>query len=210
MNAMTALKIATQSHHHMLEANRHMHRLMSDTITNAEYTRIITQMYGFYVPLEARLAAFDAQFAVCGIDFERRRKVPLLERDLIALGVPASEIAELSLCTCLPSIQSFPQAVGVIYVLEGSTLGGRVISRHLMYRLGLKSERGVAFFSSYTTEIGVMWKELSTQINSYAEQHFKPEDTAAMILSAQATFQTLDDWLSHTAMLPVSQAVSTP
>ncbi len=189
----------------MIESNCMMSRLMSDTLTRAEYTRLLMLLYGFYAPLEARLATFDAQWAVCGIDFERRRKIPMLERDLLALGIAASEIAALPRCTHLPQIQSFPQAIGVIYVMEGSTLGGRMISHHLMSHLGIKPEQGAAFFTSYANEIGVMWKELGTRINTYAEQQLQPDDRAAMILSAQAVFQTLDDWLSQSLKVPLPQ-----
>lgn len=206
MSAMTALKIATQSHHYILESNQQMHHLMSDALTGSDYLHLLMQMYGFYVPLEARLAQFGADWAACEIDFARRRKVPLLERDLEALGVSHVARGQIPLCTRLPAVDSFPQAVGVLYVLEGSTLGGQLITRHLAYCLGLKPDQGLAFFSSYTSEIGSMWKQFSNQINNYVGEHFAPGDVALMILSAQSTFQTLNEWLNHTNVREIALA----
>ncbi len=197
MNAMTALKIATQTHHSLLEANPHLHRLMSDRLTRTDYVWLLSRMYGFYVPLEARLSQFEPLWQQCGLDFNRRRKVPLLEQDLLASGLTAAALEQLPHCPSIPLVQSFAQAVGVLYVLEGATLGGQMISRHLALQLGLRLEREATFFSSYRSETGSMWRQLSVQINSYAETAFSHTDMATMILSAQATFQTLDDWLGH-------------
>ncbi len=204
MNAMTALKIATQTHHSLLEANPHLHKLMSDKITRPDYVWILSRMYGFYVPLEDRLSQFEPIWQECGIDFNQRCKVPLLEQDLLAGGLTPDALGQLPHCSSIPLVQSFPQAVGVLYVLEGATLGGQMISRHLALQLGLSLEREAAFFSSYRSETGIMWKQFSMRINSYVEAAFSHTDMATMILSAQATFQTLDDWLGSNRLTRIA------
>ncbi|NJL05321.1 MAG: biliverdin-producing heme oxygenase [Chloroflexaceae bacterium] len=204
MNAMTALKIATQTHHSLLEANPHMHKLMSDRLTHTDYVSLLSRMYGFYVPLETCLSQFEPSWQQCGIEFNHRRKVPLLEQDLLAGGLTLDALHQLPHCTSIPRMQSFPQAVGVLYVLEGATLGGQMISRQIALQLGLHLEREVAFFSSYRSKTGAMWKQLSVQINSYAETAFSHTDMATMLLSAQATFQTLDDWLGSNRLTRIA------
>jgi heme oxygenase len=82
-----------------------------------------------------------------------------------------------------------------MYVLEGATLGGRVISRHLAAR-GIGPDTGGAFFAGYGNQTGEMWKSFSAAMGAYAEAH--PESTGRMAEAADETFILLERWLAHT------------
>ncbi len=77
-----------------------------------------------------------------------------------------------------------------MYVLEGSTLGGTMISRRLRQSLGLHpgSGGGAQFFFSYGPQVGRMWRDFTAALEAYSEgnAHGKDEEIVA---SAQATFR---------------------
>jgi heme oxygenase len=45
----------------------------------------------------------------------------------------------------LPDIEDWPRMLGCLYVLEGATLGGQIISRHLQRTLHIDAINGAAF-----------------------------------------------------------------
>ena len=134
------LRSGTEQEHREIEA-------LIDPLKNFRsldaYKAHVLKSWRFYLPLEGCLAAFD--WSAAGIDFAPRRKAPLIEQDLRILGVhqPRLEGAQPLARTNLDF------ALGCLYVLEGATLGGQVISRHLAT---LESGRRMAGSFSMVTE----------------------------------------------------------
>ena len=77
------------------------------------------------------------------IDMSERWKLPALKSDLAMLGVPA-EVWVVG--NGSPDIQTVAAAFGCLYVLEGSTLGGQMITREVSERLGMEPQTGCQFF----------------------------------------------------------------
>jgi heme oxygenase len=163
--------------------------LMDPALDRARYREILAGFWGFHAALEPRLRAV-AELDELGLD-ARRRKLPLLERDLRDLG---EDPARLPVATHVPAVENVADALGCMYVLEGATLGGRVISRHLE-TLGLGPGTGGAFFAGYGDATGTMWKEFSAAIGEYARAH--PESTDRIVEAADATFTLLERWLAR-------------
>jgi heme oxygenase len=184
------LKARTRSHHERAEAAL---PLMDDGLTLDRYRETLAAFLGVYLPLEERLAAQHAWHAL-GFDFERRRKAGLIDRDLLALGLSASDIALVPLCPDLPPVDTLPRALGALYVMEGATLGGQVIRRRLERALGLDATDGVAFFSSYGEGVGSMWREFQDLVRRSIATH---DELDAMVDTAAATFDTLTGWIAR-------------
>src|SRR3954468_11281981 len=127
------LKARTRSHHERAESAL---PLMDDGLTLDRYRGTLAAFLGVYLPMEERLGALHAWDAL-GFDFEGRRKAGLIDRDLLALGMSAAEIALAPLCPDLPRVDTLPRALGALYVMEGATLGGQVVRRRLGRTLGL-------------------------------------------------------------------------
>ncbi len=91
-----------------------------------------------------------------------------------------------------PSLGGVAAGLGALYVVEGATLGGRVIARHLARSLALGPADGAAFFAGYGDRTGAMWNGLRAQAADY-EARFGgvAEATAA----AQATFALFEGHL---------------
>jgi heme oxygenase len=165
--------------------------VMNPNLSRADYRALIEGFFGYYAPLEARLITSPVWIELA-FDFAARRKVPRLEQDLVALGLTAGELPRLPRCAALPWLATLPQVLGCLYVIEGATLGGQVITRHLRATHGITPETGGAFFAGYGVETGPQWQAFGAMLTAAAER-FGGE--GEMIASANRTFETLDRWL---------------
>ena len=160
--------------------------------SQADYRRMLERFWGFYGPLEAKLA-MRPEWAGAGVAIEQRLKTPALLCDLRALGRSPAAIAGLPRCTDLPAADSFASALGCMYVLEGATLGGQIIAREARRALDLTPERGCAFFSSYGAEVGPMWRAFGALLLQFAVDDAAE---AAIVQGARETFQAFRRWLN--------------
>jgi heme oxygenase len=172
---MSALKAATAAHHERLERRVD---IAARVRSRAAYRDLLERFYGFYAPLETSLEPYAQPV----LDFSARRKLPLLAADVAALG---GDPGALPRAARIPRVASVPDALGVLYVLEGATLGGKVIARLAGRSLGLTREHGAAFFGAYGPEVGARWKAFG----AVAERH------AAAPEAAVACFEALEEWL---------------
>ncbi len=183
---LIALKQTTRPYHQSLEQTLDF---LSPNLSHTDYLRLIKAFWGYYCPLEARLARVPA-LTTWMPDLSERIKLSLLEKDLVALGVEVESIAQLPQCNELPACTDVAQALGCLYVMEGATLGGQVISRHLKQSLDLDARNGAAFFSSYGDATGLMWQTFREQLTTFKA------DEERVIGSACMTFLTLEKWFS--------------
>jgi len=166
--------------------------LLNPALTLATYRRRIEQLHGYYQPVEHRLSHVG-DWREIGLNLEERRKLPLIETDLAALG--SVRPSDLPTCDRLPRLGSVASAFGCLYVLEGASLGGQVISRHVQAALGVTTERGGRFFHGYGPRTGAMWQEFSRAITGLASTR-QIADT--VLAAAVETFETLRQWLEKT------------
>lgn len=183
---LAALRAHTHDQHIRLENQQNWQSADFDL---ARYRDLLARFYGWYAPMEARLAR-AADWEALGYDFEARRKTPLLADDLRALGI--ADPAGLPRCEALPEVKDAASALGCMYVIEGSTLGGQMLTRHFKAQLGLTPARGCAFFGSYGADVGPRWVAFRAFLAA-ADVSGAAEDAA--IASARATFDTLGAWL---------------
>lgn len=186
------LRHETSERHAALEQRM---TVMDPQLSRENYRAILEGFYGYYLPLEMGLIGSPV-WAEIGFDFAERRKVPRLEKDLFALGRAESELAQLPLCTALPESDTIPRVLGCLYVVEGATLGGQVITRHLQAHLGITPNSGGAFFAGYGAETGARWQACGAMLTATAARCGGENE---IISSANLTFETLARWLFPTA-----------
>jgi heme oxygenase (biliverdin-IX-beta and delta-forming) len=184
---MQRLREETRAAHDAIESDLEAARAYASL---DRYRVLVTRFFGFYAAWEPQVASAlaDEDF------FAPRRKLHLLERDLACLGYDADAVRALPRCRDLPPLPGLPEALGSLYVLEGSTLGGQVIAHRLERSLGLADGRGYAFFRSYGREVAAMWR-------AFGERLALLPDAAgeASARSAQLTFARLHEWLCREA-----------
>ena len=85
-------------------------------------------------------------------------------------------------------------ALGAIYVLEGSTLGGKIIKDLIWKQLGISSNLGFAFFNGYGSDTVTMWQTFKLAID---RQSFTKGESLEITAAANSTFTTLKKWMQH-------------
>jgi heme oxygenase (biliverdin-IX-beta and delta-forming) len=181
---MGKLKEATREQHEGLENTVDVMNRMFDL---DNYKTLLLKFYRFYAAIEPELAKLDLQQH--GYDLSARLKTPKLETDLQNLGV-LDEAKQLPAWNNLPQLDSAEKAFGSLYVIEGATLGGQIINRHLKQHLDLTPENGGTFFSGYGEKTGEMWKEFIQMTTNFA---FQANDDETIIESAKQTFDSFRD-----------------
>lgn len=122
-----------------------------------EYCLVLAAYFHFYRSVECAIDTFlvsnDTTFC-----YGERRKLPWLEADLRFFSLNADTPA-LSPSTPIPplEIRNLAELVGVLYTIEGATLGGMVISGHIANTLALTSSYGARFFHAYGEDTPAYW-----------------------------------------------------
>jgi heme oxygenase len=183
------LRAETRPAHERLE--QHID-LLGRSWSPAFYHSLLRKFYGFYAIVEPRIWN-RPEWCQLHSRIEERRKLGLLHRDMVDMGHSTEEIALLPLCSRAPAPSSFAGVLGCAYVLEGATLGGQIITRHLRHEMRLEEGRGCAFFASYGEATGPMWREFTEFLNS---QPLSRAEADSLIENARNTFDSLDEWLA--------------
>jgi heme oxygenase len=184
-SALVALKAATQHEHDALDAALD---LMNPELMADQYRRRLAAFLGIYVPLETALEDICG-WSEHGIDLHERSKVNSLRADLISLGLEHPDA--LPVCDSLPALSGIAAAFGSLYVLEGASLGGQIISRHVGKRLGYTATSGAQFFNGYGARTGEMWMSFRRAVDAYGAE---PDVQEEMIAGALATFVAFRQW----------------
>jgi heme oxygenase len=184
MTLLEKLRAETRPAHDSIEQAMDLENRMS---SREACRAVLERFYGFHAAWEDRAGAVfqEPDF------FDPRRKTGLLVKDLMALGLSREAIAALPHCTPVVPAANRSEVLGTMYVMEGSTLGGTIISRLMEERFGLTAETGCAYFRSYGSGVGQMWRDFRAKLD--AEAH--PDRDAAVVASASLAFRRMQDWV---------------
>ncbi|MGY1623225.1 biliverdin-producing heme oxygenase [Geodermatophilus sp. SYSU D00965] len=188
VDVLTTLRSATAAEHEQVETTL---GLMDPELRRDRLVEVLARLHAFWTAAEAGLDTWarrepaDAETA----DWSRRRRAHLFAADLRALGAPdeADDVPDL------PGVEDTDQALGRLYVLEGSTLGGTFISRHLAALPALGPGVEIGAFSPYGTETGAMWHAYRRVTR---ERVAAGGDAGRLVDAARTTFTALAEWVT--------------
>lgn len=175
------------------EVTKHEHALLEKQFierirgvrNHADYGALLIRIYGYYVEIEKKLAQTLASSS--DVEYSSRLKHHLLERDLSTCNVT---VGDFPVCNELPQVNSYPSALGALYVLEGSTLGGRIIAKMIGKNLG--DDQALSFFTCYGEETETMW----CRFKELLKHPFSDSERKEVVSAAFETFKTFRNWLS--------------
>lgn len=146
-----ALKSKTEAAHRALEDAM---ALLGPCASVERYRAYLRTLGAFHDALEPELLR-DPELRALLPDLDHRTRAAAAHHDLSALG----DDGPLPVPSALPPMDSAAARLGVLYVLEGSTLGGQVLQRGLRERLGL-DDGALQYVGGYGAETGPRWKRL--------------------------------------------------
>lgn len=150
----------------------------------ADYAGFLSVMAAVLLPLERALEGAGICAAVP--DWPERRRACLLLDDLQALGAaPPHEIDP-------PSVAGEARQLGIVYVLEGSRLGGKLLLRRALGH----PDRGVRAATRYLSH-GTgrdLWSSFLARLEASPAVTSAPEEAVA---GARAAFALFSDRAAH-------------
>ena len=181
-NVMARLRQDTAALHDAIEALPLMRRLVDPQLKRAEYLDVLRCFYRANRICEGHLLDRARVWESRGLDWSSRlNKTAWLEEDLRRLDpnwLPSPPDAQSITATCSTPArygepapmpyhdEGFARAAGCLYVMEGATLGSRVI----LGLLGRARERPAAgatrFFQGYGPLTGERWATLGRELQS--------------------------------------------
>lgn len=183
MTILETLKTETKTQHQQVE--RVLISELKSLKTKNDYAKLLNRLYSFYKPLEDDLHQKIDQETIK--DIAQRKHTFRIVKDLQALNSDAN----ISLKNDHMAIPSLSYAIGVMYVIEGSTMGGQIISKMIHKNVNTDGADAVSYFSSYEETTHHMWTEFKNQVTNM--EHTL--DYQEVFKGAKDTFSNLEQWL---------------
>lgn len=175
----TAIKEATKEAHLNLE--KKVIQKMKAIRSDADYADFLKHFYAYFNQVEQAIAPYITTELLP--DHAERRNSSYLKQDIEALG---SNVDDLPAATA-PEIKSTIEALGALYVMEGSIMGGPIIVK-MLEKFGII--KGVSFFSGYGEATGQMWGKFVAVLNAQANNEAEEQQA---ITTANDTFSNFGE-----------------
>ena len=147
---------------------------------NEDYGNFLKKFYTYFSQVEKVISPYITSQLLP--DYADRRNSSYLENDIKALGFDVDE----TMTVPVPKIDNEVAALGALYVMEGSIMGGRIIIQ-MLEKLGVTE--GVSFFSGYGAETGQKWGVFTKVMNDTAKTE---QDEEQAVNTANETFQLFE------------------
>ena len=183
---------ASRSIERIRRATRDEHRateaavgLLHAPITDASYGTFLRLTWGAMMPLERQLLASPLA-AIAELDVRSRQRMPALAADLGAIGIAAHALAVTPVS---PDLSTAARALGALYVVEGSTLGGAFLARRVGATLPAAPLR---YLNGHGPATGAKWKALLAFMQAFLDA--RPGAESDVTSAARDTFAAVREW----------------
>lgn len=154
--------------------------------TQEIYLALLEKMWAFLNAFESRVRD-RREWDGLAFDFHERSKLDRLEADLRHFGRQPLRSSSLDLPL---DGASFGFICGYLFVIESLTMVGQNQFRILSRKLGIKSDQGGAYLSSYGDRAPWMWRQMQEFLDRVASLH--PGSSADMVSGATDAYQRLE------------------
>ncbi len=168
-----ALREATGEAHKALETDIDLFGRVADPERRRD---LVARFHRLHASVEPAVAPYLASLP--GLEFGHRRRADGVAQDLADLGGQP-------LTATPPTVGSAAEALGWWYVLEGSSLGGRVIHRTLLGQG--KDLVGLSFLHPYGPDTGDWWRRFVEVLD--AADRREPETRPDVLAGGVAGFR---------------------
>jgi heme oxygenase (biliverdin-IX-beta and delta-forming) len=195
--ALSALRQATSDLHRSVERQV---PLMAKDFDSFQYIAWLQVMHPFYSAVDAILWGTHH---TAPISWAYVPRAPLIEQDLAWLNAGPKDIG-MEVPRQLLGLESTHHRLGMLYVVEGSALGGQVLHKALARSVGVTAEHGARFLAPHGPDPRTQWVGFIDCLRPFDAE---PEAIAAIVEGAQTTFAALSDWIRR-AWKPATQSAT--
>ncbi len=148
--------------------------------TKEDYLELLGLFYSYFGALEEKIrAVIDTRSLP---DYSQRRKTSSIAGDIAILGGQSPELVSDEQ---LPQIRDHAEALAALYVIEGSALGGKIISRMISQSLEGRADAALNFYNGYGEQTMDMWNSFKDAMN---QQIVSEDQQERAIATATETF----------------------
>jgi len=185
------LRERTAEHHTRAERSEFQRRLVSGRLPRPLYVAWLRQLLAVYQTLET----LRGSGPLGPILTDSRRRASQLQRDLEDLGAtPTTDGLVAATRAFVAQLHRWAKTdpvalIGVLYVLEGSTNGGRYIARALRHAYGLSDGRGLTALDPYGEHQPEAWRGFKADLDASVS----PDQLPHLAEAAQQTFDAVTE-----------------
>lgn len=176
---LVLLRQATHDIHQRLHKHPLLKPLVQQSLTKQHYILSLQAFERFYQAVE-KVVINNTLF----YDFQPNSNP--ITHDLITLGASINPINEQPVIVIDKSESAI---LGMLYVLEGSKLGGQLIAKSIKKTLGYTEQHGVTFFYGNGKQTRKHWDRFVCLLALHCTQH------SVCTTSACQIFEILEQWL---------------
>jgi heme oxygenase len=196
LNLRSLLRLATHHHHEHLNQHPLLAGLLMPNSPRENYQKLLLAYFQIFQHLESKINDFLFR-QPCAFDYAERCKLPWLLKDLAFFDTDPQRSKQVTSdkLTWL-KIDNVGQLIGVLYTVEGSTLGGQFVSRRLADHYGFTPTAGACFFHGYGDQTIPMWQAFICFSESIDENKgLRNAAEKAACQTFQLFHQVLDDYI---------------
>ncbi len=178
---LQVLKQETSFLHKEAEEKNPAKYIIKNSITLEQYKAFLLQNYTLYKTLEDLLIYNKNLLTAPFQKFVSNQKSEALKKDLSNLNIFLNDTKPLT----INFSNNYESLLGVMYVIEGSMLGGQIIKNQIKKCEDLKNIPEQFFFGDASRTIQLRWSQFCKTL---LEDSFTKEEVEQAVLSAKNTF----------------------
>jgi len=159
------LKEKTAVYHKEIEDKLESNKLFNSTFTDKNYYKMLQVNHIFLKSYEDSIKEFLNEKDLENLALTKLNKLSLIQQDINELGLEELNVPKQF------ELQNRAEAIGALYVIEGSMLGGNVIAKTLK-KYPFLENKSFIYFGHYGENLGQIWKTFIGYIN----QEFTTEE----------------------------------
>lgn len=182
------LRTETRLEHESLDGHPAFSAMTGGTLSLDQYRGVMLALHRAYRTLDPLLVEACAKAQIFARDFTYAPRLPILSTDLASLEAADADLDGPLPQPLIPEIDSPAALAGILYVVEGSVLGGAMLHRSTLAILG--SGRGGNGYWSWCAAEGAARWAMTCRMLSRLDTG--PAARAAMIAHARCAFRLID------------------
>ncbi len=190
-DVMDRLKVETADLHTAAERHPFQAAMIRGNLGRAGYAAYLGQVLHVHRTLEGRLSSLRADARVAAVATDDRFRAAAIVEDLAALdgdGEAAPATPQTARLIETIDAAGVPELLGMLYVLEGSTNGGRFIAKAVGRSLGISPGPGLRYLDPYGDQQQARWASFKEDVRAAS---FSPDEHDRIIEGAKAMFRGL-------------------